>query len=166
MKVTGKRLLLAAAALAVALLAYFLFGRGGGGLPLKVQVAGTADAAPSGQFRASGSGVASGPFGSVSFSAAGNAQLEANCVVVTGSGELVTALGTLRLQPAGSGRTCFSQKGLEQLAGGGELQATAKLEATGTAGSLLGRHGALEARGTVDTAGSSFTILFTGRLRR
>jgi len=70
------------------------------------------------------------------------------------------------LQPSGDGRACFSQKTLQQLEGGGKLQATAKLEATGTTGSLLGRHGRLEARGSYDPESDRFTILFNGRLRR
>ena len=165
MKLTGKRLLLALGALLAALLAYFLFARGPGGLALRLQVRGTADATASGQFRANGTGVGAGMFGSVDLTAAGSTQLEANCVVVSGSGELTTAAGTLHLQPAGSGRTCFSQKELEQL-GGGELQASAELDATGTTGSLAGRHGRLKAQGTVDTDTGSFTVTFSGRLRR
>jgi hypothetical protein len=164
MKLTGKRLLLAVAAVVAALLAYFLFGRGGGGLAVKVQVSGTADAAANGQFRATGTGVGGGAFGNVSLTAAGSAELEANCVVVSGTGQLTTAAGTLQLQPAGSGRTCFSQKGLEQLGGGGDLQASAKLDATGTSGSLVGRHGRLKASGTVSTDSGAFTVTFSGRL--
>ena len=166
MTVTPKRLLIAAFVLVVALLAYFLFGRGPGGLPLKVQVSGTASSTPTGQFRASGNGVAGGPFGSVSLDAAGTALLEANCVVVTGTGELVTALGTLQLRPAGTGKACFSQKAIQQLEAGGQPHATGKLDATGTSGSLLGRHGRLKAEGSYDPQSDRFTILFSGRLHR
>jgi hypothetical protein len=133
---------------------------------VKVQVSGTANTTQTGQFRASGAGLADGPLGSVSLSAAGSVQLEANCVVVSGGGELVTALGTLWLQPAGDGRACFKQKTLEQAFGGGGLEATAKIEATGTAGDLLGRRGTLKARGSYDPESDRFTILFSGRLRR
>jgi hypothetical protein len=166
MKLTGKRLLMGAGALVAALVAYLLFLRGSGGLALKVQVSGTADATASGRFRAAGTGAGGGAFGTVTLTAAGSTQLEANCVVVSGSGQLATAAGTLQLRPAGSGRTCFSQKGLEQLGGGGELQASAKLDATGTSGSLLGRHGRLKASGTVSTDNGAFTVTFSGRLRR
>src|ERR1044072_2790400 len=119
MKVTPKRLLIAVLVLVAALLAYFLFGRGPGGLAVKVQVSGTANSTQTGQFRADGTGLADGPLGNVSLSAAGSVELEANCVVVNGGGELVTALGTLRLQPAGDGRACFKQKTLQQAFGGG-----------------------------------------------
>lgn len=166
MKVTPKRLLIAVLVLVAALLAYFLFGRGPGGLAVKVQVSGTANSTPTGQFRADGTGLADGPLGNVSLDAAGNVELEGNCVVVSGGGELVTALGTLRLQPAGDGRACFKQKTLQQAFGGGGLEATAKVEATGTAGSLAGRRGTLKAHGTYDPSSDRFTILFSGRLHR
>jgi hypothetical protein len=164
MTVTPKRLLIAAAVLVAALLAYLLFGRGPGGLALQVQVSGTANSTAAGQFRATGAGVSDSPFGSVTLTAAGSVELEANCVVVSGTGDLVTALGTLHLQPAGDGRACFSQKTLQQLEGGGQPQATAKVEATGTAGSLLGRHGTLKAHGSYDPSSDRFSVLFSGRL--
>jgi len=164
-KVTGKRLLVAAAVLAAAVPAYLLFGRGPGGLPLKVQVSGTANSTATGQFQASGTGLADGPFGSVSLSGTGSVQLEANCVVVGGSAVLTTAIGTLQLQPAGDGRACYSQKKLEQAFGGGQAEATAKVDATGTGGSLLGRHGQLKAQGSYDPESDRFTIQFSGRLR-
>jgi hypothetical protein len=166
MKVTPKRLLIAVMVLVAALAAYVLFGRGDDSLPLKVQVSGTANSTQTGQFHASGAGLAAGPFGSVSLSATGSVVLEANCVVVSGRAELATALGTLQLQPAGDGRACFSQKSLEQAFGGGRPEATAKVYATGTGGSLLGRHGTLKAHGSYDPASDRFTILFSGRLRR
>src|SRR5438477_12367134 len=103
MKLTGKRILLAVGVLAAALLAYLLFGRGDNSLRLQVQVSGTADGAQAGTagtYRASGTGLANAPFGSVTLTGAGSGQLAADCVGFDGNGELVTAAGTLELELA------------------------------------------------------------------
>ena len=41
---------------------------------------------------------------------------------------------------------------------------TATVQATGTTGSLLGRHGNLKARGSYDPETDRFTVLISGRL--
>ena len=169
MRVTGKRLLLAAVVLIAALPAYFVFGRDDNSLRLQVQVSGTVNATQNGangQYGASGTGLANGPFGNVSFSGGGSGQAEANCVLFDGSGELVTAVGTLQLRLAKPGRACLTEATLDQAAGSGELQVAATVEASGTNGSLLGRHGDLKARGNYNPDSGSFSVRFTGRLRR
>jgi type II secretory pathway pseudopilin PulG len=164
MRLTGKRLLLAVIVLVAAVTAFFLFGRADNSLRLQVQVSGTANAAQDG-YRASGTGLADSPFGSVSLSGGGSGQVEANCVVYDGSGELTTTAGTLQLRLAKPGRACLTQATPDQVAGVGELKVTATVEATGTTGSLLGRHGRLKARGTYNPETDRFTVLFSGRLR-
>jgi hypothetical protein len=167
MRLTGKRLALAVIVLVGAVTAFFLFGRDDNSLRLQVQVSGTANASQdgtSGIYRASGTGLADSPFGSVSLSGGGSGQVEANCVVFDGSGELVTTAGTLQLQLAKPARACLTQAPLDQAAGSGELQVTATVEATGTTGSLLGGHGRVKARGSYDPESGRFTVLFSGRL--
>jgi hypothetical protein len=168
-RVTGKRLLPAAAVLIAALLAFFLFGRDDDSLRLEAQVSGTVTAAQgeaAGTYRAGGSGLANDSFGSVSLSGGGNGQLEANCVTFDGSGELVTAAGTLQLRLAEPGRACLTEATLDESSGIGELKVAVTLEATGTGGSLLGRHGRLKARGTYNPDTGAFTATLSGRLRR
>jgi hypothetical protein len=169
MKLTGNRIVLAGIVLVGALLAFFLLGRDDNSLRLQAQVSGTVNATrngANGQYEASGTGLANGPFGSVSLSGGGSGQAQANCVLFDGSGELVTAVGTLQLRLAKPGRACFTEATLDQSAGGGELPVAATVEASGTDGSLLGRHGGLKARGTYNTDSGSFTVRFTGRLHR
>jgi len=168
MKLTGNRIVLAGIVLVGALLAFFLLGRDDNSLRLQVQVSGTVNATQNGangQYGASGTGLANGPFGNVSLSGGGSGQAEGNCVVFDGSGELVTAVGTLQLRLAKPGRACLTEATLGQAAGG-ELQVAATVEASGTDGSLLGRHGGLKARGNYNPDSGSFTVRFTGRLRR
>jgi len=169
MKLTGNRLVLAGIVLVGALLAYFLLVRDDNSLRLQVHVGGTVNATQSGangQYGASGTGLANSPFGNVSLSGGGSGQAEGSCVVFNGSGELVTAVGTLQLRLAKPGRSCITEGALDEAAGSGELQVTATVEAIGTGGSLLGRHGNLEARGTYNPDSGSFTIRLTGGLRR
>jgi hypothetical protein len=169
MRLTGNRILLAAIVLAAALLAYVLFGRDDNSLRLLVQVSGTANGAQTGTggtYRASGTGLANAPFGNVTLTGAGSGELTANCVSFTGAGELATAAGTVQLQLAKPGRACVTQATLDQAASTGELEVAATVEATGTAGSLLGRHGHFKARGSYNPDSGSFTVLFSGRLRR
>ena len=161
MKLTPKRLLIAVAVVVAALLAYFLFGGDDNSLPLKAQVTGTVNGA-----QASGTGVADAPFGSVRLSATGSGQFEANCVVFDGSGQLVTGAGTLQLSLPKPGRACLTGSELEQAEAGGEVNVAATVEATGTDGALLGRHGRLKARGTFNTSSGAFTVSLSGRLRR
>ena len=78
----------------------------------------------------------------------------------------MTAVGTLQLRLAKPGRACLTEVTLDQAAGSGELQVAATVEASGTDGSLLGRHGGLKARGNYNPDSGSFTVRFTGRLRR
>jgi hypothetical protein len=165
-RVTGKRLLLAAIAVIAALLAYVLFVRADNSLRLHVQVRGTVtgtEAGTGGTYRASGTGVANAPFGSVSLSGGGSGQAETNCVSFDGSGALVTAAGTLQLRLAKPGRACLTQATLDQAT---ELKVAVTLEATATDGSLLGRHGRLKARGSFNPDTGAFTVLLSGRLRR
>lgn len=169
MKLTGNRIVLAGIVLVGALLAFFLLGRDDNSLRLQVQVSGTVNATQNGangQYGASGTGLANGPFGKVSLNGGGSGQAEANCVVFDGSGELVTAVGTLQLRLPKPGRACLTEAMLDQAAGSGELQVAATVEARGTDGSLLGRHGGLKARGNYNPDSGSFTVRFTGRLRR
>ena len=172
MRVTGKRLLLAAVVLIAALLAYFLFGRDDNSLRLQAQVSGTVNAAQAGTggtYQATGTGLANSEFGSVSLSGGGSgssSQTKANCVDFDGTGELVTAAGTLQLQLSKPGRACLTQATLDQAAGSGELEVAVTVEATGTDGSLLGRHGRLKARGTYNADTGAFTVVLSGRLRR
>jgi hypothetical protein len=164
-KVTGKRLLLATVVLVAGVSAYLLVGRSDNALRLRAQVSGTADAAGAG-YRAGGTGSADAPFGSVTLSAAGSGGLEANCVVFDGSGELATAAGTLQLRLAKPGKACIEGDTLDETDSGGPVQVSGKVEAIGTSGSLVGRHGSLEARGSVDTSTGAFTVLLSGRLHR
>jgi hypothetical protein len=169
MKLTGNRILLAGIVLAGALLAFSLLGRDDNSLRLDVQVSGTVNTtqnAANGQYGGSGTGLANDPFGNVTLSGGGSGQAEGNCVVFDGGGELVTAAGTLQLRLAKPGRACLTEAMLDQTAGGGELQVTATVEATGTTDSLVGRHGNLKARGTFNTDSSNFTVRLTGGLRR
>jgi hypothetical protein len=167
MKLTGKRILLTAGVLVATLVAFFLFTRNDNSLRLQVQVSGTANAAQAGTggtYQASGTGLANDQFGSVTLSGSGSGQVETNCVSFDGTGELVTAAGTLQLQLAKPGRACLTQTTLDQATGSGELEVAATVEATGTAGSLLGRHGRLKARGSFNPDSGAFTVLLTGRL--
>jgi hypothetical protein len=169
MKLTGNRIVLAGIVLVGALLAFFLLGGDDNSLRLQVQVSGTVNATQNGangQYGASGTGLANGPFGNVNLRGGGSGQAEANCVVFDGGGELVTAVGTLQLRLAKPGRACLTEATLDQAAGSGELQVAATVEASGTDGSLLGRHGGLKARGDYNPDSGSFTVRFTGRLRR
>jgi hypothetical protein len=166
MKLTGNRIVLAGIVLIGALPAYFLLGRDDNSLRLQVQVSGTVNATQNGangQYGASGTGLASAPFGNVTLNGGGAGQAEGNCVDFDGRGELVTAAGTLQLRLDKPGRSCIT---LDQAAGGGALHVTATVEATGTTGSLLGRHGKLKARGTYNPDSGSFTVHVTGGLRR
>jgi hypothetical protein len=92
--------------------------------------------------------------------------VEANCVSFDGRGELVTAAGTLQLRLAKPGRACLTEAALDEPSGAAELKVAVTLEATGTGGSLLGRHGRLEARGTYNPDTGGFTVALSGRLRR
>jgi hypothetical protein len=167
MKLTGKRILLAAGVLVAALVAFFPLSRDDNSLRLQVQVSGTANAAQAGTggtYRASGNGVANDQFGNVTLSGSGSGQVETNCVSFDGVGELVTAAGTLQLHLAKPGRACLTQTTLDQAAGSGELEVKATVEATGTSGSLLGRHGRLKARGSFNPDSGAFSVLLSGRL--
>lgn len=168
MRLTGNRIVVAGIVLVAALLAYFLLGRDDNSLRLDAQVSGTVNTAPSanGQYVGSGTGLANGVFGNVTLSGSGSGRPEANCVIFDGVGTLVTAVGTLQLRLAKPGRGCLTEAALDQTAGAGELEVTATVEATGTTGSLLGRHGNLKARGTYNTDSGTFTVRLTGRLRR
>lgn len=169
MRVTGKRLLVAAAVLIAALPAFFLFGRGDDSLRLQAEISGTVVAArgeAGGTYRAGGTGLANESFGSVSLNGGGSGQVEANCVTFDGSGELVTAAGTLQLRLAKPGRACLTQTTLDESSGAAELKVAVTLEATGTGGSLLGRHGRLKARGAYNPDTGGFTVALSGRLRR
>ncbi len=167
MKLTGKRILLTAGVLVATLVAFFLFTRNDNSLRLQVQVSGTANAAQAGTggtYRASGTGLANGQFGSVTLSGSGSGQVETNCVTFDGVGELATAAGTLQLHLAKPGRACLTQTTLDEAAGSGELEVKATVEATGTSGTLLRRHGRLKARGSFNPDSGAFTVLLTGRL--
>jgi hypothetical protein len=169
MKVTPKRLLIAALVVVAALVAYLLFGRSAGGLRIQVQVSGTASDTQSGAggaYRASGTGVAPAPFGNVTLGGAGTGQLELNCVVFDGDGELVTAAGDLRLRLAKPAKACLNRSSLGQSTGLGVIAVQGTVEATGTSGSLLGRRGNLRAQGSFDADTGSFTVTFSGRLHR
>jgi hypothetical protein len=167
MRVTGKRLLLTAAALVVAVLAFFLFAGDDHSLKLRAQVSGTADTAQAesdGTYRASGTGVADGEFGAVTFTGAGSGAPEGSCVSFSGTGELVTAVGALQLRPDKPGKACLTRSALDENTDAVALQVTVTVLATGTSGSLLGRHGRLKARGTFDPDSGRFTVSLTGRL--
>ena len=169
MRLTGKRIALAVIVLIAGLLGFVLLGRDDNSLRLQVQVSGTVNttqAGASGQYRATGTGLADGLFGNVSFSGSGSGEADANCVVFDGSGVLVTAAGTLQLRLAKPGRACLTEATLDQAAGSGELKVAARVESSGTDGSLLGRHGGLQARGSYNPDSGSFTVRFSGRLRR
>jgi hypothetical protein len=161
MTVTPKRLLIAAAVVAVALLAYVWLSADDNSLPLNARVTGTVNGA-----QASGAGVANAPFGRVRLSATGNGQFEANCIVFDGSGQLVTGAGTLQLSLPGPGRACLTGSELQQAEAGGQVNVAANLDARGTEGAVLGRHGRLKARGAINTATGAFTVNLSGRLRR
>jgi hypothetical protein len=168
-RVTGKRLLLAAAVLIAVLPAYFLYSRDDDSLRLQAQVSGTVIAAQGeagGTYRAAGAGLANGSFGSVSLNGGGSGQVEANCVSFDGNGELVTAAGTLQLRLAKPGRACLTQVALDESSGAGELKVAVTLEATGADGTLIGRQGRLKARGTFNPDTGGFTVTLSGRLRR
>ena len=167
MSVTIKQLVLAAIVLVAALLAlFFLFGRDDDSLPLRVQVSGTATEAGAGTYRASGTGLANDQFGSVTLSGTGSGELVGNCVTFDGVGELATAAGTLQLRLPKPGRACLTPAAVDETTGSAELKVGATVEATGTDGSLLGRHGRLKARGTLNTDTGAFTVELNGRLRR
>jgi len=161
MKLTPKRLLLAAAVLIAALLAYFVLGGNDNSLPLQAQVTGTVSGT-----QATGAGVANAPFGSVRLGADGSGQFEANCVVFDGTGRLATGAGTLQLSLPKPARVCLTASQLDQAEGGGEVKVAATVEASGVDGSLFGRHGRLRVRGTLDTGSGAFTVTLRGRLRR
>lgn len=161
MRVTPKRLLIAAAVLVAAPLAYFLLRGDDNSLPLKAQVTGTVNGT-----QATGTGVADAPFGSVRLGATGSGQFEANCIVFDGTGRLVTGAGTLQLSLPKPARSCFTGSELEQAEAGGEVDVAATVEARGTDGALLGRHGRLKVRGTINTSSGAFTVSLSGRLRR
>jgi hypothetical protein len=161
MRLTGKRLILAAIVLAATVLAYVLLRSDDNGLRLDVQVAGTVTGT-----QASGTGVAAAPFGNVSLTAAGSAGFEGNCAVFDGSGELKTGAGTLRLRLPKPGRACLNGAALDEQAEGVAIEVSGSVDATGIDGSLLGRHGRLKARGTYDTSSDRFTVVISGRLRR
>jgi hypothetical protein len=171
-RLTGYRLLLAAGALIAAVLALFLLTRGDNSLRLDAQLTGTVAASQSGasgQYGGSGTGQANSPFGNVSLSAGGGAvpgDTPANCAVFDGTGVLTTAAGTLELRLPKPARACFTAAGLDEATGSGELHVSAKVDATGTSGSLLGRHGSLKAQGSYNLDSGSFTVRVTGRLRR
>jgi hypothetical protein len=168
-RLTGNRLLLALTVVVGALLAFFLLGRNDNSLLLDVQVSGTVNATAvgaGGQYRATGTGLANSPFGNVSLNGGGTGQTETNCVVFDGTGVLASAAGSLELRLAKPGKACVTEATLDQAAGSGEVQAAATVEANGTDGSLLGRHGRLHARGTYNVDSGAFTVRLSGRLRR
>jgi len=160
MRLTGKRLLLALAVLAAALIGYFLLRGDENALPLQVQVTGTVNGT-----QARGAGVAGAPFGNLTFSASGSAQAELNCVTFDGTGVLATAAGTLQLRLPKPGRACFTAATLQQAEGGADVEVTATVEASGSDGSLLGRHGRLKARGSFNPDSGRFIVTFSGGLR-
>ena len=167
MSVTIKQLVLAVIGLVAALLAlYLLFGRSDNSVRLQAQVTGTATEAGVGTYRASGTGLANDQFGRVTLSGTGSGELVGNCVTFDGVGELATAIGRLQLRLTKPGRACLTKAAVDQATGSAELKVTVTVEATGTDGSLLGRHGRLQARGTLDTDTGGFTVELDGRLRR
>lgn len=167
MSVTIKQLVLAVIVLVAALLALYLsFGRDDDSLRLQAQVTGTATEAGAGTYRASGAGLANDQFGRVTLSGSGSGELVGNCVSFNGVGALATAIGTLQLRLAKPGRACLTQAAVDQATGSAELKVTVTVEATGTDGSLLGRHGHFKARGTLNTDTGGFSVELDGRLRR
>ena len=72
----------------------------------------------------------------------------------------------VRRSHVAKGRACLTEATVDKVAGSGELKVAATVEASGTGGSLLGRHGSLKARGTFNPDSGSFTVRSTGRLRR
>jgi hypothetical protein len=164
-----RRVLLAVIVVAGAVLAFSLLHRHDDSLRLQVQVSGTVSATQvgaGGQYRATGTGVADVPFGNISLNGGGSGQTEGNCVLFDGTGELVTAAGTLQLRLAKPGKACVTEATLDQATGGGDVRVDATVEASATDGSLLGRHGSLRARGTYNVDDGTFTVSFGGRLRR
>jgi len=58
------------------------------------------------------------------------------------------------------------QATFDESTGPGELKVAVTVEATGSAGSLHGRHARLTASGTVNADTGAFTVVLSGRLRR